>query len=926
MSAPQAAHHGEEDAKGSSDSQAGMDALADSGQGGVASDDYDQFVFDYGGDGVDEAISSGVDAGDGAAVDGEAGLVARGPSGASLGSMEEVEVLGKAANGIEAKLLVEVFEADVHIDALSSLEISRNGDSNAAAALVRLPGLSLVDEKYVYVRGLGERYSSNTLNQGLVPSPDLTRDVLPLDIFPTSIIESVTVRKSYDVDRPASFGGGEIDLRTLSIPREFFVEAELDIGANSDVDGYKSYPSHTLALGSLPDADALLADELSVALGRFGGNISKNSISQVIRESYDTAAESTEAAAGINRELATHLNRDFAINDETPGPDYGLSLSGGDLYYLQDNESTLGYIGHISYDVSQRHRNIEHRSLSDADVNYSMVDESNEDINIVGYGSVGMELPWNQTVSVKYVFLRNTTDKTYIEDIHHQTLVDDSLDNRMDRQYWLRFQSRELSTWQISGKHGPDDLVNINWQVSLSRVNNEIPSELNLDSGVILDDQGAIRSESISKGVDNISLAYTSLSGSTNSYALSAMIPLGAELRHTLEFGFDLSHESRDLHQSQLRFGSSRLSVPIVNGNLLGVFTNDYIMDPGNDVEIRFLGDAAEPYSASASTLGFFSLYRVSLGPSWRVGAGLRWESYDHNISLLDAITLQPRSHGGGRFEDGSFFPSLNVVYTSEGNGWSDSFQARLSYGRTVVRPDAREISRATFIHPVTSNRISGNPSVIPSMIDNVNLAVSWTFESKESLSAALFYKLISDPIESFEVAASDTDLASLKALTVLNAESASVFGIELGGRVNIWREQLFLTGNLSLLNTSLTAGDELSLTPTNPTRSLTNASDYVANLAFGYEHPEGDHHLRVVYTWFGERLQYAGFSGNPDAIEAPSQWLNINYLYSFGAGFGVQAKLSNLLDEDIEISRGGQTVYRANIGLEYALSLSWRY
>ena len=107
---------------------------------------------------------------------------------------------------------------EVVTDLLGADMINRIGDSTVAAALRRISGISLVNDKFVYVRGLGERYSSATLNGAVVPSPDLTRNVLPMDIFPTSIVEALEVQKSYSAEKHASFGGGSVNIRTKSIP------------------------------------------------------------------------------------------------------------------------------------------------------------------------------------------------------------------------------------------------------------------------------------------------------------------------------------------------------------------------------------------------------------------------------------------------------------------------------------------------------------------------------------------------------------------------------------------------------------------------------------------------------------------------------------------------------------------------------------
>ena len=132
--------------------------------------------------------------------------------------MEELLVTGgRLMSGAES-LAVERQEAAVATDLLGADQISRIGDSTVALALTRVPGVTLVDGKFVFVRGLGERYSNTTLNGAMVPSPDLSRNVLPLDIIPTSIVDSLAIQKVPSADKPAAFGGGSVDIRTTSIP------------------------------------------------------------------------------------------------------------------------------------------------------------------------------------------------------------------------------------------------------------------------------------------------------------------------------------------------------------------------------------------------------------------------------------------------------------------------------------------------------------------------------------------------------------------------------------------------------------------------------------------------------------------------------------------------------------------------------------
>ena len=147
--------------------------------------------------------------------------------------VEEVVVIGRY-KAAATDIVSERIESDVPMDFLDAEGISRVGDSNVAAALRRVPGVTLVQDQFIYVRGLGERYSSNQLNGAGVPSPDLTRNVLPLDIFPAEIIDALSVQKGYSPDLPAAFGGGNIDIRTKAIPEDRVFTAKLNTGWNSE--------------------------------------------------------------------------------------------------------------------------------------------------------------------------------------------------------------------------------------------------------------------------------------------------------------------------------------------------------------------------------------------------------------------------------------------------------------------------------------------------------------------------------------------------------------------------------------------------------------------------------------------------------------------------------------------------------------------
>ena len=170
---------------------------------------------------------------------GRAGGAATACAGGRIGQcdgLEEIVVVGRQRSAAE-QVLQERIELSVVADLVGAEQISRVGDSTVSLALRRLPAVTVVDDQFIYVRGLGERYSSTTLNGAHVPSPDLTRNVIPLDLFPASIIDSLAIQKGYSPDMPAAFGGGNVDIRTRSLPDRFVADIEVGTGWNSDSTG-----------------------------------------------------------------------------------------------------------------------------------------------------------------------------------------------------------------------------------------------------------------------------------------------------------------------------------------------------------------------------------------------------------------------------------------------------------------------------------------------------------------------------------------------------------------------------------------------------------------------------------------------------------------------------------------------------------------
>jgi TonB-dependent receptor len=318
---------------------------------------------------------------------------------------------------------------------------------------------------------------------------------------------------------------------------------------------------------------------------------------------------------------------------------------------------------------------------------------------------------------------------------------------------------------------------------------------------------------------------------------------------------------------------------------------------------------------------------------TWRVTAGARYEDY-RQVALpwnvfgytvdRPQISTDVATLARATFADDEFYPSLSLVYM--GDWLAETFQLRLSISQTTIRPDLREVTDSSYQDPITDELVNGNPDVVPSTVDNIDLRAEWFFANGNNLTISLFNKEISDPIEYFESPASDTNIAR----EIINAAETTITGIEVDGVLALgflgdWGEAWFLQGNATFQDTETTAGPNADA-PTNNTRPATGASDYVFNMMLGYDSMDGRHSANLLYNVFGERLYVAGRLGAPDGYEQPFNSLDLNYSFYPTDNWTVKFKVQNLLDETVEIERAGVVTFAENPGTAVALKVKYDF
>lgn len=869
------------------------------------------------------------------------------------GPMEEVVVIGRYYD-TAAQLVEERKEDQSVTNILGEDAISRVGDSDVAAALRRVSGLTLVNNQFVYVRGLGERYSSTTLNGARVPSVDLTRNVIPLDLFPTYVVESLRVQKSYSADLGASFGGGNIDIRTKGVPDGLVFGVELGVGYNDQNSGdVLTYDGGSDDKWGTDDGTRALPSALLAGVSQYRGEIGVQNILTTMRAQGQPNATLADAETE-NRNLALSLNRDISVLEDDPDPDLDIKAYVGNSYFF-GNDWEVGFMLAGAYEDQWRDRTSLSRNFSFPDERTDEEHESTYSVNITATGNLGVRWLEEHEVVYSNLWLRNTDDETAVSNFFNENRERSSGLGFQDVR--IKFEEREIEVNQFRGNHQigagtkeflsrflpdtfveeviPNDLA-FTWFYSDSNADTDIPNEVKV---ALQGNADPATGEVLNPAVRTVSEAadyrFTTLEDEVQDYGWQLNVPVFLDDSFLeLSGGYRHTRQARDYQQTQFTLGLFSVTDQAILQQPLGdVFSDAVISDLDNGFELQRSGANNESYVAATMTDAYFGNVDWTLWDTWRISAGLRWEQYrqvglDYNPYGYGVgtpvMTTDPDTLLQSVFMEDDYYPAVSLTYMSD--FLAETFQLRFGYSETVTRPDLREITGASYVDPLTNELVFGNPGVVPSTLENYDLRAEWFFSNGDNLTVSLFYKDISDPIEFFESPASDTNVAR----EIVNAESAEIYGLEFEllkelGFIHEWFDPFFAQVNLTLQDSELVAGQDANA-PTNNVREMTNAAPWIVNLQLGFDSFNGKHAATLVYNVFDERLFVAGRLGAPDGFEQPFHSLDATYSWYPTEGLTVKAKVQNILDDAIEIERGGVTTYEEKIGVTFQASVSWEF
>lgn len=813
---------------------------------------------------------------------------------------------------------------------LTSEDLQRTGDSNAAAALTRVTGLSVVEGRFIYVRGLGERYSSALLNGSPMPSPEPLQRVVPLDLFPSNILEGVTVQKTYSANYPGEFGGGVIDLRTVDAPNEPFFNMQAKIGGNTEStaqEGLIYYGSRTDFLG-FDDDTRDIPGELALAFAS-GRQIQQG-----------TGAYTDRELQRIGQSL---VNAPLRLLQQEENPvDVGFEVSGG--FSNETPIGTLGVIAVAGYDNSWRTRQgYQEAGGFDAGVlvpldSFEFASNQNDvQLNLLGGLSLsGMdhEVKWTN------FYVRNTTKEA-------RSRVGPVFDagGTIRREDYTEWFVRQLFSTQLAGEHDfMDGNLEFDWRASYATTSRDAPYETNFGYS-----QNAA-GEFVHRPNDNL-ISFSELDDDVYSAGADVRyhLPLSDYREVIFAGGVAYLDNSRSSERRDLQFrADNRLTTDQLESRV-DYYTSDFNINPNGLVIDEITGRAgAAAYDGELAVNAAYVSVEAEIIPLVTTTVGVRYEDAEQSVTTRDLF-------GGAApvlatsLEEEYFLPSFTATWN-----FAEDMQLRLGASQTIGRPQFRELAPQPYTDPESDRTFTGNPFLVDTEILNLDARWEWYFDRQQFVTFGAFYKDMDKPVESTIVAITNTD----KQQSFLNAPQAIIYGAEIeakkyfefpdSGTDFIANKRWLIQANYTWSDSEVRvdAGDTV-VTPGNTVPQpadffiedgsrLQGQSEHVANLQLGWEDDTARSQATFIVNYVSERItaRGAGAAGNrePDYVQDPGVFLDFVYRKDFtamGRDLGVALELRNLLGTDFDEYQELGNKIRINnydLGSSASLSLTARF
>jgi TonB-dependent receptor len=765
--------------------------------------------------------------------------------------------------------LIERKQAAVITDNIGSVEMRSNGDTDAAAAMSRVTGVSVVENQFVFVRGLGERYSNTTLAGSVLPTTEPDKKVVSLDLFPTGLIDSVQVNKSYSPDRSAEFAGGLVQIVPMKLP------TGPTIDLNYGLSYYSTATGKGIPLSPLGSRDFWGYDNGARAMPSTFPN------DKIVRTGIYTP--DVGYAADQITEYGRALENLWRPASETGKPGQNWSAALGNRF------GKLGVVASVSHsykeqyldEVRRFYRIAGENELEDTN-NYQIVSGIQKaQLGVVG--NLSYQFTPAHRISIDNFFTHSGRDEG-------RFFQGTNRDNAREYQnYRLQFIEEQMISNAVGGEHFFQHLANsrIDWRVNYARAQRDEPDlretlyERLPGSAASVKFTYADESQSGFRMFNNLD---DDTVDTTVNWSMSR--PTGGRPTQ-YKFGVNYIDRSRDFLSRRFHF------IPITSqkadtGNLLfdNTLPPEEIFIPSNiGYAFRFNEETrpVDGYRGDQSTTALYGMVDLAMTSRTRLIAGARVEDFDQTVVTQDPFGLFSREVIAEN-KNTDVFPAINFVQAV-----TATQNLRLSYSTTVNRPEFRELAEFEFTDVVGNRAVKGNPELDRALIQNVDGRWEMFTGGRNVMAASVFYKYFDKPIERVVIASANP------IVTFQNSDHARNFGVELEAAHQL-NDQVFVSANYTFVDSKITLLPDQRTVQTSDQRPLSGQSKNLFNLTADYLYKGFT--VRALYNFFGDRISDVGANSAPDIVEQGRGSFDLVLAQRFNH-YGFRLTLENLTDSE---------------------------
>lgn len=747
------------------------------------------------------------------------------------------------------------------VQVLSTAEIQRTGEGNIAGALSRVTGLSLVGSGYVYVRGLGDRYSLALLNGSPLPSPEPLKRVVPLDLFPSSLISSTLVQKSYSANFPGEFGGGVVNLTTRAIPEETSFSIGGSVGGDTETTGQLG----NVYYGSKTDWS-----------GYDNGQRDKPPALAAFLASGDRISAGKVDTAAIASQLVNSRNGVLQRWSQLPA-NYSIGVSGGKPFDIGDVHVGVIAAGGFSNRWISRDAVTQTSLQGDLETLESNFRRVTTDNRLVVNGLLG--------VGADFAGNRLRWTNVYIHDTlkHARLSLGQRKGTTVDyQQQDTAWYERQLLNSQIVGEFKPTDKINLDVRISRAISKRDAPAELSFEyvrTNTAVDPFGSYFINRLNNGNrGDATISYSALEEKLWSGGLDATYKFAPSFSATVGYAF--SDTDRESSRRDFQFQAPN---DLPGG--VDMLRPDYLLAPSViknfGIQLIETNEGNPAFLATLTNHAGYLKFNGQVFDSLQYDFGVRYETAKLGVSPIQVFKTPGASLAETNLDKSYWLPAATLTWE-----FAQDMQVRVNASQTIARPQFRELIYQFYFDPDSNRNYRGNPLLVDSELINAEARYEYYMGRGQRITAAAFYKNIDKPIEAYVVGEDFTT-------SFANAPNARLYGIELEGVKNwdlsSWGDGFWASRQLVTITNYTYSKSELKVGQNDTVRAfavsstkatdffrdgapLTGQSNHLVNLEFSLENQDRLSQQTFLINYASKRVTTRGLanSGQPDFFEHP--------------------------------------------------------